>query len=168
MTKGFTLIEVVLYIALLGMVLTAITAITIGIVQTNQKLHTVDEVQYNTRFVSERVKKAVRESISVNASASTFDSHPGTLTLIHPDGAEDPTIFSISNGTFQVIRGTGPAVDLTTENVQVTNFVLKDRTPPDERSSIIVELTISHNNPTGSNIYSYEESIEFAVGSRLE
>jgi len=167
-TRGTTLVELLLYLGLLGFVLTSTTAISAGIIQSNQKLHTVDQVQYNTQFVSKKIRQAVRDSIGVNTGASTFDTHPGVLSLEDPDIGENPVLFEISGGRLQVSRGIGSPIFLTTEDVTVTNFVIQDVTPNGKRGSLFIELTIEQNNPSNSHEFDYAQTIEFAVDNRTD
>jgi prepilin-type N-terminal cleavage/methylation domain-containing protein len=166
MNKGFTLLEALISIAMLGIFMVAVSATTLNIVQSNQKLITVDEVQYNTRFASEKMIRSVRNSAQIDLQNTVFESNPGVLQLNMDETSEQPTIFNVSEGRMYMKRGSENAIPITSEKVDITNFQIKNRTPDEKQASIVIILTISHKNPSGSNMYQYEETIEFAATNR--
>lgn len=92
--KGFTLIELIIYIAIVSAVLVLSSSFTWNIIQGETKTMAYREVQQNARFALEKISRVIRA------------------------GGQDPTtVFTVSNGILYQ-QGT----PLTTDQVRVTNL----------------------------------------------
>jgi len=86
---GFTLIEALLYIALLAMVITSAVGVTFMVLGNREKGISVAEAQENASLVYARISQNVRASDFVVRSGGTrtlFDINPGRLSLQMPSG----------------------------------------------------------------------------------
>jgi len=90
--KGYTLIEVIIYIAIVSVFLVLSTGFAWDIIQGNFRVNCYREIQQNARFALEVVNRDLKSG-------------------------KEPSIFSVSNG---ILHKNGIA--LTTEKVVVTNF----------------------------------------------
>ncbi len=88
----------------------------------------------------------------MNTEASTdfgvnLATTPGaTLDLDMPDAGRDPTTFDVSSGVLRISQGAGSAIPLTSNDVEVTNLTIYDRTSVNGRSkNIKFTLTVSSN-----------------------
>src|SRR5690242_8085745 len=95
-TKGFTLLEFILYFALLAMVMGAVTIFAVDLVKTRNKTRIVAEIEQNARLGLSRILRSIRTASQLNVGASTFDSDNGVLSLGMASGAVDPTVFDLS------------------------------------------------------------------------
>lgn len=66
MKRGFTLIEVVLYLAIAGTVLYFISGFTFDAIFGKAKIDTVQDVGQNNRSVLDEISNAVNNSIEIN------------------------------------------------------------------------------------------------------
>src|SRR3990167_11538866 len=64
---GFTLIELILYVALITIILSAIVPFAWNTVQTGVKSAVQQEVNANARYISERIKYEIRNSTGINS-----------------------------------------------------------------------------------------------------
>ena len=90
--KGFTLIELIIYIAIVSLVLVLASNFAWDIIQGSARATCYREVQQNARFAMEKTTRALR-------------------------AGSDPSIFYVSEG---ILYQDGVA--LTTDQVKVTNF----------------------------------------------
>jgi len=90
--KGFTLVELIIYIAIVSLILVLSSSFAWDIIQGNTKADSFREVQQNARFVMEKVSRSLREG-------------------------SDPSIFTVTDGILYENE-----VPLTTEQVEVTEF----------------------------------------------
>lgn len=174
---GFTLMEVLLYVALSSIVIGGGTAIALRVLEDRAKHESVLEVQQLGELVVSRMQQNIRAADDVITASSTFGTHPGVLTLDFP-GAGTDVIFdtyttSVSFGgrmttirKLQMTDGGAAAVDLTSDLVDVTNFVLNDRTPGSETDNVQIELTIARVNLDNVPTYSAEQSFQTSVSIR--
>ena len=82
MNKGFTLTELVVYIALLSLVVVAVVQIVFVILDANVRASAREEVLTNSIRAIDAIRKEVREAQVVYTPTSTFSTHPGQLSLV--------------------------------------------------------------------------------------
>lgn len=161
--KGFTLIELILYIAIASMIMVGITTFSINIIFTSEKSEIRQEVQQNAIFAMQKMMQEIRESNDLNIGTSTFGSSPGVLSLSRNNGAEDPTVLNVSNGSLQISRGATGPFDLISNNIEVTNLIFTNLSFGGRTTIIKIELTLNHKNAAVSNIADAEVSLRGAA-----
>ncbi|MDP2631983.1 MAG: type II secretion system protein [Candidatus Uhrbacteria bacterium] len=165
--KGFTLVETVLYIAILAVFLVSAVQFSLSIIASAQKVRTLHEVEQNARFAIERIRKEIRTADNINIGSSTFGSSPGVLSLVDDDPTNDPTTFDVSAGTLRITQGAGSATALTSSTVNVSNLVFTDLSVSGRTRNIKIELTVEWAN-TSSTEYSTSVSRTTSVVVREE
>lgn len=175
--NGFTLIELIVYIAISAMVL--VTAVNIGwnLIMSEANITGKQEVYMSARMIVNQIQIKIREADDVITGSSTFGSHPGILTLDYPGGGTD-IIFdtytknvtiggqSITVRKLRIKEGSADYVDLTSDKVDVTNFTLTNLTRGNESKNINIELTIQRANPSNSPNFDASISLETAISIR--
>ena len=81
MRKGFTLIEILVYIAVLSVVILAVSSFFLWVTNVNAKVRAMREVADNARRAIEIMTQEVKEAKGIYTPTSTFSSHPGQLSL---------------------------------------------------------------------------------------
>lgn len=74
-SKGFTFIELILYISIVTIMLTAIIPFAWNIIGGSVKSSTQQEVSSAARFVSERLKYEIRNAQDIDSANSNFDTN---------------------------------------------------------------------------------------------
>lgn len=168
MSKGFTLIETLIYIAIIGTAVTSFVVFAISIGEPRNKTFVTQEVQANMRTAMDLVSQRIRAATGVNAGTSTFGSDPGVLSLVMADSSKNPTVIdlSVDNGILRITEGVSSPVAITSDEVQVTNLVFTNLTPSGERESIRVALTIEYNNTSGDVEFNYAQSATTTITIR--
>jgi len=164
--KGFTLVELVVYVAVTSLLLSGVILTAVGAVGARSKTLAQHEVNYNSRFVLEKITQEIRRSSSINTGSSTFGSHPGVLSLEMDDAAEDPTLIDVSGGVLRITRGAGLPVNITTDKVEVTNFDLTNLSIGSKVKNVQIQLTVDHNNPGNRQEFSATSSVQTSVAIR--
>ena len=141
--QGFTLIESILYMAILALFLVSVVQLSIAGLQAGQKASIMTEVQQNARFAMERVRRELRSAEGVNTGSSTFDTHPGVLSVVDEVAGENPTVFDVSSGRLRMTEGVAASQFLTTDEVTVDSFIINDRSVTDRTSNYQISLTLS-------------------------
>ena len=122
---GFTLIEIVVYIAILA-VLAVVAVNTILLVRSSlNQIKAVRTLSQTETLVLSRITRAVRDAKAVNATESIFNLSPGMLSLT---GSENPPItrvFFLSGGALELTDGSNPAIALTPPGVSVTSLIFR-------------------------------------------
>lgn len=151
--RGVTLIEMLVYIGLVSILVLTFVSFALDVVGTSQKTRVKQEIQQNARFAMARMIHEIRSAGDLNVGSSTFESHPGVLSLATSNPAANPTVFDLNSGVLRITRGAGGAQALTTDRFIVSNLVFKNRSVGNRVKVISVELTLEHPNPENSEIF---------------
>lgn len=156
--RGFTLIEIILYVALVSIILVAVTYFFIDATRSQARAYVIGEVNQNFRFCMDRMVRAIRQAEGIAGLSSS------TLVL---DNGSDPDItieFDAPNNkvTYQV--GAGSAIDLTTSQV-LANGYFADRSTSSTKN-ILIYLGLDFNNSGPDINYTYSASATTTVELR--
>lgn len=151
---GFSLLELLIYVAILSGFLLVITNIffTVSTNSVREEVHT--EVRQNLRFASDQVTNEVRK-----AAAIDFISANGDTLRVIVDGA--PTEFKVVGGVLQKIRGAS------TENITTDNVTVSTTDPVFTQigNTIQINLKIDYND-NGREDYKFFESVKTTASLR--
>ena len=138
-SKGFTFIELILYIAIVTIMLTAIVPFGWSIVTSGVKSSTQQEAYSQTRYVSERIKYEIRQASGIlNVNPNSI-----SLTNFSPD---TNTVIDLSSGKVRINKNGTGAINLNSDDTNVTSLVFTNYTSPDQKTKHIgFILTIASN-----------------------
>lgn len=131
MQKGFTLIEIILYIAIVTIMLSALVPFAWDIIGGASKSNTEQEVFSQGRFISERIKYEIRNSAGINSVSAT------SISLVNSVPASDPTVIDLSNGNIRIRQGVGTAVNLNSPDITASALTFTNNTSADNKSKNI-------------------------------
>jgi type II secretory pathway pseudopilin PulG len=161
---GYTLIELLLYVAMIAILLSAVTAFLGLATDARVKGQTISEVNEQGTAAIEYVSQTIRNATAISSPAAASSS--STLTLTVPTASLNPTIFNVTSGVLQVKEGTGSTVSLTDSKVQVVSFTVTNLTRSGTSGIVQVSLTLARNNSTGRNEYDYQRTFTTSAGIR--
>lgn len=156
--RGFTILEFVIYIALVAIVVGAAVMFALQFTLTQAKASVFAQVTRNGQFSMNRIEVETREADSVDVGASVFVSNPGTLTLVTTNGATNPTVFTVTNGQLTVQQGVDPAIPLTDPDVVVSEFTLENLAPHGRSQHVRVHLKVML--PGGTEFQDIQAEVE--------
>lgn len=151
--NGFTLIELILYVALVSMIFATLVPFAWNIINGGIKVRVEQEVYSQARFLSQRIKKEIRDASAVTTCNGT------TLTLVNPAAALNPTTFTFGSGQVTIIQGTQipSPVRLHSIDTSVSAFNCTNYTGVNT-SNVQVNFTIA-SNYTSATRKEYSESL---------
>lgn len=155
--NGFTLVELILYVALTSILLVGFAMLVPYLLESRLKNQIILEVEEQATFVSSYMGLEIRNAEGINSPGPGVSS--GTLSLDVVDGSDDPTVFSVNSGVLEVTRGAGSAQALTNSKIEVTNLNFVNLTRTDTAGAVRVEFTIEYNN--ASNRVDFDYSRDF-------
>jgi Tfp pilus assembly protein PilW len=163
--RGSTLIEFLLYFALLGILMLAATKVILSVLDGKAKLDSIDEVSENGRFALDRIALAVRNADVLVLPATGTSG--GYMSLIMPTASSSPTSFGLSGGVLQMKEGTSASTSLTTDDVTVSGLTFQNLTATDAPGTVQVQMTVSSTNAQPSLNYGLLFLQTTAVRKRL-
>lgn len=160
--KAFTLIEIIIYVALLGIFLSAATISLWDIILGNVKSSVQQEVQENLRYSSYRILYEIRSALGVNASSdfgvNLADDSASTLSLA-ASSPDNPVEIRVQNGLLQIKRGALGWGNVTGSAVEVTTLTFSEINDPAAHSVSFI-LTIRYINPSGRSQWEKEATFQ--------
>ena len=137
-SKGFTFIELILYIAIVAIMLTAIVPFGWSTVVNGVKSSVQQEVYSQARYVSERLKYEIRQSNLINSVNET------NIDLNTPVNAT--TVIDLLEEKIRIRYGLGTPIDLNSDDTRVTSLTFTDYTSADSKTKHIeFSFTIESN-----------------------
>src|SRR3989344_1728423 len=156
---GFTLIEVILYVAIFAIVAAIMVVILTTALQVGSRENSSAEVSAQLHFATQTIQRLVRDSSNIDIQAGVSTS---TLILRMADQNQDPTVLSLVNGVILMRQGSNPTSSITTNRVVVDQLSFKKITQYPGHDVVTIDLAISSNtqNPQAR----LERTISSAVG----
>jgi len=96
---GFTIVEMILYIAIVSIFMTGLVYFTWDVIYGRVKSFVHQEVNQNTRYAAKRISYEIKNASGVNSV--TADS----ISLATTDSARNPTVISVADGRIQIGYG---------------------------------------------------------------
>lgn len=155
-TKGATLIELVIYIAIATTILVTFTLFALNIIKTSGRSSAISEVEHNLQFSITKIRLDFESVNQVDINLSIFNNDNGKIVL---GSAGDAISYQIADGVLQRTFN-GTTVDITTSRVRVTKLRFENYSNTGDRQSIRVLIEIYFNNTTNQKQYDYIRTIE--------
>lgn len=154
---GFTLIEVLLYVNIVGVVLTIISVFLVIFLNARVKNQVVAEVERQGNQTMQLITQTIRNADTITAPAIGVSAASTTLTV--PTGANSPTIFDLSTGVIRITEGAGSAEALTSNRVTASALSFHNLTRVSDNVGVLrIQFTLTHINPGNKNEYNYSQT----------
>lgn len=157
--RGFGLIEMVIYVALLVTLFAGTVSLVLTMSTAYAKARNMRNVTTQGIAVMERVIRDTRLAYTIDTGNSTFAANPGILRLLSvtspTNSASTTRRYSLSGETFILEEGAAPALALT-NGVRVTNLVFRNiSTGVGTVRAVRVELTVQTGTGTVQAIQNF-------------
>jgi len=164
---GFTLVETLIYIAIIGGMAATFVSYSLNISGAREKTYGAQEIHANARMVLDTISKKIMAANGVNAASSTFGSDPGVLVLTMASSTLSPTVINLSTSTraLQIKEGSGSAMPITGSYTRVVNLVFTNLSASSTKENIKINLTMNSASTTDV-IYQNTISLQTAVSTR--
>lgn len=122
--KGFTFIEAILYIAIISIMLSTLIPFAWDIIEGGAQSAVQQEVSSNARFISERIKFEIRNSLGINSLSAN------QIVLCETAGAcaTNPTTITFSSPNITIQNKGATVVNLNSNDVTVGSFTFTNNT----------------------------------------
>jgi len=166
--SGFTLLELILYIAIVSAVTISIVMFSFTVMDARDETFAIQEVHANSRMALEEISARVRAASSINVGASVFDSDPGVLSLTMQDAQKDPTVITLDadDGALEITEGASSPILVTSDEVKVTNLLFSNLTPAQKRENVGIQFSVEYNSILPDAILDYSHSWGTSINIR--
>lgn len=137
--RGFTLVELLLYLALSVVMLSVLGGIGINVLSSSMQAHAEEELYYNALWVTHSISAALDSAVSIESPVLGATST--TLVLTMEDPEKSPTVFTQSGDVITVQEGSANPMQLSGEDVMVT-LQFTNVTPADASGSVALMLQL--------------------------
>jgi type II secretory pathway pseudopilin PulG len=162
--NGYTLLEFLIYIAIVGVLVIATTSVMFAILGGQAKLQAIQEVGYNSRAAMERMLLAIRNANAITTPG--VGSTSSILILQMPNSSASPTQFLLANGALQMKEGSSATSPLTGDEIVIRNLTFRNLTATGTQGTIRIEMSVSSSNPGGSKEYDANQSFNATASIR--
>ncbi|MCA9364013.1 prepilin-type N-terminal cleavage/methylation domain-containing protein [Candidatus Kaiserbacteria bacterium] len=162
--KGFTLVELLLYVAIAGSLLLLTTAFLFMLLEARVKNQTIAEVEQQGLQVMQNITQSVRNAEGI--TAPTVGGSSPSLTLDVVSGVDDPTVYTLNSGTIEVTEGGGGAVALTNTRVTASGLSFENLSRAGTPGVIRVSFTLTHVNPDNRQEYTFSKTFYASASVR--
>lgn len=165
--QGFSLIETIIYVAIIGGVMAAFVSFALNISDSNSKTFVVQEVQANARLTMKTIAQNIRSANGVNLNNSVFATDPGVLSLSMASNTLNPLVISLSgdDGSLQIKAGENATTTITSVGIRVTNLIFNNFSASSTRENIAIDLTVEYASSTDNSV-TYSQNFKSAVSLR--
>lgn len=126
-TKGFSLVEVVMYVSILITILLIVSNSTLLMARAYSGLKISRDINESAVNILERVVRETRVSQSVNISESIFDNDSGVLSVSSMNESDEieSVKFYVENGNLKMMRNLTDLGALNKSNVNVKKMIFR-------------------------------------------
>lgn len=145
--SGFTLIEILLYTAIVSLVISSFVLYGWNVVQGGAKSSHMEEVNSSARYISQRFKYEIRNASGINSISSS------QISLSESIPAINPTIINFSTGQLTIQQGVASAVAINPSSTNISSLTFSNFSSGDNKTKNIQFLfTIESKYPSIGNI----------------
>lgn len=148
--RAFSLIEVIIYIALSAAIITTLLRVTLTVLQAQEGMQASGTVRESIDAAMTHIVTSLSSAEDVDFAHTVFGSNAGKLALTMSGAGLQPTVFSLSGASIRERRGSITAL-LTGSGIVVDTLLFRNFTPPGSQTVIGVQIhaTSTHRNSQG-------------------
>lgn len=155
MQNGFTYIEAILYTVIIAILLSTLIPFAWNIIETGSKSSIQQEVSSNARYISERIKKEIRNAGGINSVSAS------SISLSETNGSTNPTVIAYSSPNITIQQGTGSAILLNSSKTSITNCTFTNNSSiSNSTKNISFVFTIQQSANTANSSFKSVLTIE--------
>jgi type II secretory pathway pseudopilin PulG len=157
--RGFSLLEMIIYITVLVFMLVLIIEVVMSITSSDRVIKAVRNIESAAIVFVERVSREARELDEIDVASSVLGSHPGVLVLDGQDevGAPRTVEFYLLNGRVMLEENGVVVGALTPSDAYVSNLVFT-RFATSTIEGIRTQVTISSGTTTSYRVLNFYSS----------
>jgi prepilin-type N-terminal cleavage/methylation domain-containing protein len=155
--KGFTLVEMILYVAICSILLATISMFLSFLLGARVRSQSITEVNQQGFQVMNLITQTIRNGRSIEVP--NIGTSSTTLSVTTGNALLDPTVFTLSSSTILIQEGSKGKLSLTNSRITVTNLLFENVSSVSSIEKIIrISFTINSVNKGGRSEYAFSKS----------
>jgi prepilin-type N-terminal cleavage/methylation domain-containing protein len=152
---GFTLLEVLLYVSIFGILVLSFSGFFSLIINSRSKGQAMMEINNQGSFLVNMITQKIRNTEDINLPSVGTGSASLSLDVVEIN--DDPTIFNTVGDVLYITEGVNSSVALTNNRVLVSNLNFNNVSLVDTPGLISFQFMLSHINLEGRQEYNYSK-----------
>lgn len=162
--NGVSLIELIVYVGIMAIILLALGSFIISSQKMGKKNQAINEVEFQGNQLIRFVAQSIRNSKTINSP--TAGNNTASLSIDTDVFGNNPTVFDLSSGKLRIKEGSNAAVDLNSDQVQVSNLIFKNLANVGTKGIIYVQFDINYLNPGNISELNYQKTFYVSAQER--
>ena len=154
--KGFSLVELLLYISIASILLLAISVFFSFLLRARIKNQVIAEVEQQGLSVMHLMTQTTRNAEAIILPVQSVSAP--SLSLQFPSSSIDPTFFDLSSGSIRIKEASGIPVSLTNSRITASALQFQNLSRTNTPGIIRIQFTLTSVNPGGRSEYSYSKT----------
>ncbi|MFA4954787.1 MAG: type II secretion system protein [Patescibacteria group bacterium] len=148
--NGFTLIEYLIYVAIVAIFLLSATVIMLVLMSGKSRIEAVEEVERNGRAAMQTIMTR-----TINASSVTLPAAGTTSSFLIIVASGTTSTFGVRDGVLEIKEGASASSSLTSSGVTISDLVFRNLALAGDPATIHLEFTVSSTNPSANPDFDY-------------
>jgi len=162
--RGFTLLELLLYITLMGILVLAASSFITMTFSAKIKNKTISEVEQQGEIIAYLISQSIKNSSGLNSP--TTGNNASSLSLSSGDILQNPIIFSLVGGNIMVSYVGGANINLNNNFVTASNLIFYNLSYPGTSGNLKAQFTLSATDSYGRSEYIYSKNFSVTASKR--
>lgn len=163
--KGFTLIETLLYVAIVPFILASAIGLFYFVTQSQIKNQVINEVNQQGEIIIDNINKSIQSSSAINSP--TAGNIGPNLSLQNITPALNPTIYSVSSNSLYMTQGLNAPQQMHNNKIQINNLQFTNLSKPNTSGNITYTFTLNYINNSNKQSYNYSKTFYGGGSLRL-
>ncbi len=163
--KGFTLVEMILYVAICSILMATISVFLSFLLEARVRSQAITEVNQQGFQVMSLITQTIRNGRSIQVPSTGLSS--STLSLTTGDPLLNPTLFYLSGTTMMTQEGSKTPLPLSNGRVSISDLVFQNLSSGSSTEKIIrISYTINYLNTQNKSEYMFSKSFSSSATLR--
>ena len=155
--KGFTLVEMILYVSICSILLLTISTFLSFLLGARIRSQAITEVNQQGFRAMNLMTLTIRNGRSIENPS--LGGTTGSLSMTTKDTLLNPTMFDVASGTLRITEGSGRPIPLTNSRVVMSNVSFQNLSASSSADRIIrISFTLNYGNSSGKDEYSFAKT----------
>ena len=169
MNKAFTIIEILVYTAVLVLIMTAVGAVLFWSLKLQTKTKIITEVSINAEVAMQAILREIQNGQSIYAPSSVFGSNPGQLSIKTKNYAQGEDYsyidFFLCEARLCFKKEGQNSITITSSTVEINNLIFSLIGSGDFKA-VQITLGIQYNSSSIKPEYNAQETIQSTAAIR--